>query len=166
MSKSLQFRAILCGIALFYGALIAYPSFSAHAGTIGGNAAIVTIPAPHDFKTLVSRLEDAVTKNDMLVVAKASASAGAEKRGLKIPGDAVIMVFRNDFAVRMLQADAGAGLEAPMPIHVFEAPNGSVYIAYRRPSAVFGPYHTVALDEMARELDTIFDRIVMQATAR
>lgn len=166
MSVSSKFHAIVIAVALFCGAATTYPPFPARAGTTANPTAVVTIAAACDFKTLLGRLEDAVTKNDMLVVAKASASAGAEKRGLNIPGDAVIMVFRNDFAVRMLKASADAGLEAPIPIHVFEAPDGSARIAYRPPSTLFGPYHTQALDEMARELDPIFERIVMQATAK
>lgn len=52
------------------------------------------------------------------------------------------MVFHNDFAERM-EASTDAGLESPIPIHVFEAPDGS-----------------------AREFDPIFERIVMQATAK
>ena len=129
----------------------------------GAPVSVVTIATPYDFKTLLGRLETAVTDNEMLVVAKASASAGAEKRGVHIPGDAVILVFRNDFAVRMLHANTLAGLEAPIPIHVFETPNGSAAIAYRKPSAIFGPYHARALDDMAKELDAIFGKIVAQA---
>lgn len=130
-----------------------------------GTGAIVTVKAKYDFKTLLARLEDAVTKNDMLVVAKASASVGAEKRGIKIPGDAVILVFRNDFAVRMLAANTAAGLEAPIPIHVYEATDGTARIAYRPPSVIFAPYRQKALDAMAREMDPIFKQIVTQAAA-
>jgi uncharacterized protein (DUF302 family) len=119
-----------------------------------------------DFKTLLGRLEEAVTKNDMLIIAKASASDGAEKRGIKIRGDAVIFVFRNDFAVRMLEASTEAGLEAPIPIHVFEAADGSTHIAYRSPSAVFRLYRAKALEQMAREMDPIFERIVAQAATK
>jgi uncharacterized protein (DUF302 family) len=166
MRKLIKLQVIRQAVVLFCSAIVTCQSVSAQAGTFGGSPTIVIVAAPYDFATLVSRLEASVTKNDMLVVAKASASAGAEKRGLKIPGDAVVLVFRNDFAVRMLRADTGAGLEAPIPIHVFEAPDGSARIAYRRPSSVFGPYGLPALDEIAGELDPIFERIVTQAVAK
>ena len=152
--------------AIFCFMAIAFLPIPAQAGTEGQPAAVVTVTTQYDFNTLLGRLEEAVTKNDMLVVAKASASAGAEKRGIKIRGDAVILVFRNDFAVRMLQANTEAGLDAPIPIHVFEAADGSTHIAYRRPSAVFRPYHADALDKMAREMDPIFERIVAQAATK
>lgn len=38
------------------------------------------------------------------LVAQASASRGAAARGVKIRGNLVLMVFRNDYAVRMLAA--------------------------------------------------------------
>ncbi len=129
-------------------------------------ASIISLASPYDFETLQTRLEESATKNDMLVVAKASASAGAEKRGVRIPGDAVTMIFRNDYAVRMLQAEPAAGLEAPIPIHVFATPNGKAALAYRRPSAVFQPYRSQKLDAMAKELDKVFAKIVADAIGR
>ncbi len=127
---------------------------------------IVTISTHYDFKTLIDRLDAAVAHNNMIPVAKASASVAAATRGVAIRGDAVVMVFRNDFAVRMLAANVQAGLAAPIAIHVFETADGVASIAYRPPSAVFKPYRTKALDDIGRELDTIFQRIVADATSR
>jgi len=127
---------------------------------------ILTIATRYDFKTLLDRVNTAIAHNNMVTVAEASASAAAEKRGVAIPGDAVFLVFRNDFAVRMLAANVQAGLAAPIPIHVFEGADGTARIAYRPPSTVFKPYRTKTLDDMAREMDPIFQRIVADATAK
>ncbi|GAB4442643.1 MAG: hypothetical protein OHK0026_09120 [Rhodocyclaceae bacterium] len=123
----------------------------------------VTVASPHGFAETVRRLEQAVAANKMGVVAKASASAGAAARGVKIPGNLVLMVFRNDYAVRMLAASVPAGMEAPIRIYVTEDAAGKVAITWRTPSAVFAPYGSPALDAMARELDPVFDRIVRGA---
>lgn len=101
----------------------------------------------------------------MTLVAHASASRGAAARGIKIPGNAVLMVFRNDYAVRMLAASVAAGIEAPLRIYVTENRDGTASLTYRRPSAVFGLYGSAELDRMARELDTVFERIVKDAGA-
>ncbi len=69
---------------------------------------------PHPFGVLVERLDAAVKANGMFVVTRASASAGAQRRGVTIPGNMVIGVYRNDFAVRMLEACIAAGIEAPL----------------------------------------------------
>lgn len=116
------------------------------------------------FDTLRARLEAAVEKNGMFVVTSASASAGAKARGLTIPGNMVLGVFRNDFAVRMLEGSVPAGIEAPLRFYLTENSDGTASLTYRKPSAVFAPYGSPALDAMARELDGIWARIVKDAT--
>lgn len=92
-----------------------------------------------------------------------AASVGVDGRGVKIPGNAVLMVFRNDYAVRMLEASVPAGIEAPLRIDVTENDDATASLTYRKPSAVFAPYRSAALDAMARELDILFDDIVRGA---
>jgi uncharacterized protein (DUF302 family) len=110
-----------------------------------------------------SRLEAAIEKNGMLVVTTASASAAAKARGITIPGNAVLGVFRPDFAVRMLAASVPAGIEAPLRFYLTENDDGTATLTYRKPSAVFAPYGSAALDAMAGELDAIWSRIVTDA---
>ena len=99
----------------------------------------------------------------MGLVAQASASRGAAGRGIEIPRNAVLMVFRNAYAVRMLQASVPAGVEAPLRLYVAENADGTATLSYRTPSAVFAPYKSPRLDEMAKEPDTIFERIARDA---
>ncbi len=122
-----------------------------------------TLQTRYAFDALVARVETAVEKSQMGLVAQASASRGAAGRGVKIPGNAVLMVFRNDYAVRMLQASVPAGIEAPLRLYVTENADGTASLSYRTPSAVFAPYRNGKLDEMAKELDPIFDRIASDA---
>lgn len=121
-----------------------------------------TVATAQGFDETVARIEKSIIDNKMGLVAQASASKGAASRGIKIPGNIVLMVFRNDFAVRMLKASVPAGIEAPLRIYVTEEPAGSS-ITYRTPSATFTPYGNPELDTMARELDPIFEKIVADA---
>jgi len=111
------------------------------------------------FGELVQRLEAAVERHGMTVVAAASASRGAAARGVKIAGNTVVMVFRNDYAVRMLEASIPAGIEAPLRYYVTENADGTATLAWRTLSSVFAPYGSPALDDMARELDAVFEQI-------
>ncbi len=122
---------------------------------------------PHDFKTLVQRVEAAVKANKMFVVTRASASKGAASRDVTIPGNMVLGVYRNDFAVRMLEASVPAGIEAPIRFYVTENADGTATLTYRTPSAVFAPYPDggEALTALAGELDAIFAAIAEQAAA-
>ncbi|RVU37908.1 DUF302 domain-containing protein [Hwanghaeella grinnelliae] len=125
------------------------------------------LTSPYGFKELEERLGKAITDHGMLRVFKASASAAANRRGVDLPGDSVFGIYRNDFAVRMIEASQLAGTEAPILIHVMEQPDGTAALAYKTPSSVFAPYADggTALTALARELDTIFYAIARQAVA-
>lgn len=138
----------------------------AHAETLAPYPGTLTTRSPFAFADTLSRLEKSIEANKMGLVAKASASAGAAARGVKIPGNMVLMIFRNDYAVRMLAASVPAGIEAPIRIYVTEDADGKVSVTYRTPSALFAPYGNAQLDTMARELDPIFDKVVRDAVAK
>ncbi|MEQ9639356.1 MAG: DUF302 domain-containing protein [Alphaproteobacteria bacterium] len=122
------------------------------------------IATPHNFGELWKRLEDAIAANKMGLVSQASASVGASRRGVLIPGNAVIGVYRNDFAVRMLEASVPAGIEAPLRFYLTANADDTATLAYRLPSATFAPYGSDKLDAMAKELDVIFAAIAADAT--
>lgn len=122
-----------------------------------------TVITSQGFDATVARLEKAIEANKMGLVAQASASRGAAARGVKIRGNAVLMVFRNDYAVRMLAASVPAGIEAPLRLYVTEDQNGRTSVTWRSPSAVFAPYGSADLNALARELDPILEKIVRDA---
>ena len=126
-------------------------------------------PTSYRFDELSSRLEDAIKAHDMGLVTDASASGGAASRGIVIPGNRIVGVYRNDFARRMLAASIAAGIEAPIRFYVTENPDGTATLSYKTPSFVFAPYMEeggVPLRDLAFELDAIFDKISKAAAAR
>ncbi|MBA3904272.1 MAG: hypothetical protein C0522_11480 [Rhodocyclaceae bacterium] len=139
---------------------------AAHADNPAPYPGTRVVKTPHTFAVLAQRVEKAVEANGMGLVAQASASRGAAARGVKIPGNAVYMVFRNDYAVRMLAASVPAGIEAPLRLYVTENADGTASLSYRTPGAVFAPYANPTLDAMAKELDPIFEKIVSDATGK
>jgi uncharacterized protein (DUF302 family) len=123
------------------------------------------IKTGHSYQAMVEKLPKAVAKNKMGVVAKASATLGAKKIGVTIPGNMVVMVFHPKYAVRMLEASVPAGIEAPLRFYITENADGTTTLTYRDPSSVFAPYESKKLDEMARELDGIFAKIAADASS-
>ena len=117
----------------------------------------------HSFAQLLERVERAVEANGLGVVATASASRGAAARSVGIPGNAVVMVFRNDLAVRLLAASVPAGIEAPLRLYVTENADRTATLSYRTPSAVFAPYRHPEIGRLARELDTLVEQIAKDA---
>lgn len=132
----------------------------AWAGSATPYPGTMVIETKFSFQKLRRRLDAAIEKHKVYVVSRASASAGAKHRGIKIAGNMVIGVYRNDFAVRMLKASVPAGIEAPLRFYLTENADGTATLTYRKPSAVFAPYGSKALDALARELDGIWANIV------
>ena len=125
---------------------------------------MIRIDTEYDFPTLWSRLEGAVRDHEMLLLLQASASRGAATRDIDIPGNGVMDIYRNDFAVRMLNASVAAGWEAPMRFYMVEAETGTAALIYRLPSARFAPYGSAELDALGAELDELFASIAAQTT--
>ncbi len=115
------------------------------------------------FDSFTGRLTSAISENKMGLVAQACANCGAKSIGVTIPGNRVFMIFRPDFAVRMLAASEAAGVEAPIRLYVTEQPDGTARLSYRLPSHTFGAYEVAELDKLGAELDVIVAQIVEDA---
>lgn len=126
-----------------------------------------TVRTQMDFGALVENLNKAVEAEGFFVVTRASASVGASRRGITIPGNMVVGVYRNDYAVRMLEASVASGIEAPLVFYVTTNSDGTASLTWRTPSAVFAPYDGgVALREMAAELDIVWAAIAKRAVSK
>ena len=123
---------------------------------------------PFGYAELLRRLKAAVKAEKMIVVTQAGPTEAARRRGITIPGNRVVGVFRNDFAVRALRASVAAMIEAPIRFYVTENPDGTATLSYKRPSFVFAPYMDeggAELRAVATELDAIFAAIAARAVA-
>ena len=61
----------------------------------------------------------------MGVVTQAGPTQAAASRGITIPGNRVIGVFNNDFAVNILALSTAAMIEAPIRFYVTEGADGT-----------------------------------------
>jgi uncharacterized protein (DUF302 family) len=143
--------------------LVLVLSWFARPGAAQENRITVVSRAP--FQNVAAALERAITEQKMALVCHANAQKGAAARGVTIKGNQVLMVFRNDLAVRLLAADPAAGFEAPLRIYLSENPDGTTTISYLPPSVVFAPYRHPEVQAVAKELEPIFKAIVDQAMA-
>lgn len=124
---------------------------------------VLTSRAP--FGKVAAALEQAVADQKMGLVCHADAQQGAASRGVKIPGNQVFLVFRNDFAVRLINADPRAAFEAPIKIYLYENRDATATLSYTKPSALLRPYAHPEVTKVGAELDPIFEKIVAQALA-
>lgn len=129
------------------------------------NMTVITTDKP--YARLLDDLLAAVKANKMGVVTEAGPTEVAKQRGETIPGNRVVGVFRNDFAVTIIRAAPAAMIEAPIRFMVMEEPDGTGTLSYIAPSLVFDPYTIeggAVLADAAGKLDDIFKAIADDAT--
>jgi uncharacterized protein (DUF302 family) len=122
--------------------------------------------AVHDtdlsYAELLDHVKSAVKAGGMVVVTEAGPTEAAASRGIDIPGNRVIGVFHNNYAVQVLRASVPAMIEAPIRMYVTEDDDGTATLSYKKPSFVFEPYMNEGgeeLKEAATKLDEIFAEI-------
>lgn len=138
-----------CGSALF-------------AGPVAEREGWIVMRTDMPFDTLLTAVKTATKANGMGVVTEAGPTAMAASRGITIPGNRVIGVFNNDFAVKVLATSTAAMIEAPIRFYVTESPDGTSTLSYKTPSHVFAPYADEGgedLSDLAAMLDQRFAAI-------
>lgn len=123
-------------------------------------------PTSLAYDDLLESLRKAVEAEGMFVVTEAGPTEAAANRGVTIPGNRVVGVFRNDYAVRILRLSVPAMIEAPMRFYVTENDNGSATLSWKTPTHLLAPYMEAGgkeLEAVARELDTLFAAIAKRA---
>ena len=118
------------------------------------------------YSDLVDAVKSSAKSNGMGVVTQAGPTGAAKQRGIEIPGNRVIGLFNNVYAVRILGMSTAAMIEAPIRMYVTEDADGTATLSYKTPSTVFAPYMEEADPDLAvaaKELDTIFQAIAAKA---
>ena len=151
--------ALACLIALTF----ALPSSAEMAPRDGWSVT----PTTKSYSVLIDAVKAAAKANKMGVVTQAGPTGAAKNRGITIPGNRVIGLFNNNYAVDILRLSTAAMIEAPIRVYVTENTDGTATLSYKLPSTVFAPYMDdagPALADKAAELDSIFAQISAQAT--
>ncbi len=126
----------------------------------------MVFPTSYSYGKLVKRTRSAISKAPIGIVTQASATVGAKSQGIKIRGNIVIGVYRNDYARRMLQASIAAGVEAPIRLYITENKDKTATLSYKTASFVFAPYMDEGgqdLHDLAEQLDGVLLKIAQKA---
>lgn len=126
----------------------------------------VVRPTDKAYQALIDAVKAAAGENSLGVVTEAGPTGAAAARGVTIPGNRVIGLFNNVFAVRILGLSTPAMIEAPIRVYVTENADGTATLSYKTPSFVFAPYVAEAgpdLEAAAAELDALFAAVAETA---
>ncbi len=125
------------------------------------------LPTTKSYDQLIGDVKAAAKANKMGIVTQAGPTGAAAKRGVTIPGNRVIGIFNNLYAVRILGLSTAAMIEAPIRMYVTENADGTATLSYKTPTTVFTPYMAPDIADLAvaaSELDAIFATIADQAS--
>jgi uncharacterized protein (DUF302 family) len=75
-------------------------------------------------------LTEAAQAVPMGVLAHINGQANCAKKGIEVPADQVLEIFRPDFAIRVWKAHKPAGIDIPLRIHLYAA-DGKTVVSYR-----------------------------------
>ncbi len=104
-------------------------------------------------------LQEAVAAYPMGLVAHINGQANCAKKGIAVPADQILEIFRPDFAIRVWKAEKTAGIDIPLRIHLYDQ-DGKTHVMFRTPHKVFAPYNNVELMNIAEELAPSFNTIL------
>ncbi|KIC08188.1 hypothetical protein RA19_19590 [Leisingera sp. ANG-M1] len=147
-------------------AVLALAASAAAAGNIAPRDGWAVHETSKTYEQLIQDVRTAAKAEGMGVVTQAGPTKAAAARGITIPGNRVIGLFNNDFAVKILALSTAAMIEAPVRIYVTEEADGSATLAYKLPSFVFAPYAGEGGEELvnlAAQLDRRFALIAERA---
>ena len=116
---------------------------------------------------LIDAVKTAAKANKMGVVTQAGPTGAARNRGVTIPGNRIIGLFNNLYAVEVLGLSTAAMIEAPIRMYVTENSDGTATLSYKTPSFVFAPYFDEVgqpLRDAATDLDAAFLTIARTAS--
>ncbi|CTQ50632.1 DUF302 domain-containing protein [Jannaschia donghaensis] len=151
---------------LTFAAIFAWPAAAQDVADMAPRDGWVVAATPKPFDALVEQTRASAQVGGLAVVTVAGPTGAAAGRGIDIPGNRIIGLFNNDFAVRILRLSTAAMIEAPIRVYVTENTDGTATLSYKLPSAVLAPYVTEApaLSDIAEELDAAFAAVAQAAT--
>lgn len=130
------------------------------------------IDTRQSYSQLLSRLKQAISESELSLVFEVGPTEAAANRGIDIPGNRVIGVFNNQFAVDVLRLSVPAMIEAPIRFYVTEREDGHATLSWIEPSHIYAPYidaidngeDALELRKISTTLDLLFSRIAASAT--
>lgn len=110
--------------------LIALPGFAGEG--------IIKVKAAGDVASTMDALEAAVIGAGATVFARVNHAGGAEKVGLELAPEQLLIFGNPKLGTPAMQDDAMAGLYLPLKVLVYEDDDGQTWLAYEAPAEMLG----------------------------
>lgn len=118
----------------------------------------------HSFAETVKRLETAIKKRGMMVVAVLDHQNMLRMVGASIRGSKTLEFGKPDMMKTVIPQHPEAGLEMPIKLYIYERADGKAVVSYYKPSGGFGSYGKESLTKVGQMMDAMLGEIVAEAT--
>jgi uncharacterized protein (DUF302 family) len=97
---------------------------------------LVQLPSHHSVGATLDRLEALLRARGILVFARIDFSGDAERAGLRMAAQQMLIFGNPKAGTALLLAAPSAGLDLPLKLLAWEAPDGKVWAAYNDPQYI------------------------------
>lgn len=101
---------------------------------------LVTLSSPHSANLTMQRLQTLITAKQLEVFGLIDHAAGAQKAGLTLRPNAVLIFGSPKIGTALMQCNPRLGLALPLKIQVWKAADGNVWLAYQDPQQLAVQY--------------------------
>jgi uncharacterized protein (DUF302 family) len=105
---------------------------------------VIQLRSRHSVSATIDRLEALLQQRGILVFARIDFSGDAERAGLRMPPQQMLVFGNPKAGTPLMLAVPAAGLDLPLKMLAWEAPDGKVWAAYNDPQYVVQRYRLPA----------------------
>lgn len=105
---------------------------------------VVQLRSQHSVGATVDRLEALLKERGILVFARIDFSGDAQRAGLRMPAQQMLIFGNPKAGTPLMLAVPAAGLDLPLKMLAWEAPDGEVWAAYNDPRYLVQRYRLPA----------------------
>ncbi len=137
-------------------------------GLIAGmaNAGIIRVESPYSVDETLDRLEKVVSAAGAKVFARVEHARGAEKIGMKLAPEALLIFGKPELGTPAMQANPLAGLVLPARVLAYEDEAGKVWLAYEDPAEMLGRFDIPADAPVVQKLTKALKGLTGKAVAK
>jgi uncharacterized protein (DUF302 family) len=114
---------------------------------------VIQLPSHHSVDATIDRLEAQLKERGILVFARIDFSGDAGRAGLRMRPEQMLIFGNPRAGTPLMLAVPAVGLDLPLKVLVWEAPDGKVWAAYNDPQYVVQRYRLPA--ELAANLAAV-----------
>lgn len=97
---------------------------------------VIQLRSQHSVSATIDRLQALLQQRGILVFARIDFSGDAERAGLRMPAEQMLIFGNPKAGTPLMLAVPAAGLDLPLKMLAWEAADGNVWVAYNDPQYV------------------------------